>query len=89
MINESEKKIIIDLAKQYHVKRVLLFGSNANKTTRGHDIDLAVEGIEAGKFFDFCGELSFNLSIPADVIDLNISNRFTKMVRREGIPLYG
>ncbi|MCK5241342.1 hypothetical protein KAR34_02710 [bacterium] len=89
MISDEEKEIIIDLAKRYHVKKILLFGSNANALTKGVDIDLAVEGISPEYFFDFYGELLFNLTQPVDVIDLDVENKFTNIIRQEGIPLYG
>ena len=89
MISNEEKAIIIELAKRYHVKKVLLFGSNADAFTKGVDIDLAVEGISPEHFFDFYGELLFNLTQPVDVIDLAAENKFTNIIRQEGIPLYG
>ena len=43
MLKSKTKKIIRDLAKKYHLKAVMLFGSFAkNKTQAKSDIDLAV-----------------------------------------------
>ncbi len=35
------------------------------------------------------GDLMLGLSKPVDVIDLSGNSKFTKMIRQEGIPLYG
>ena len=53
MISDADKKTIQELSKKYHVKRVLLFGSNLDSSKVARDIDLAVEGIEPREFFDY------------------------------------
>ena len=51
MISEKDKRIILDIARKYKVKRVVLFGSGAGFTTENRDIDLAVEGLPDKDFF--------------------------------------
>lgn len=89
MISEKDKKIIKELSEKYHVKKVLLFGSNADPSKEGRDIDLAVEGINPKDFFKFYGRLMLRLSKPVDLIDLTETSKFTTLVREEGIPIYG
>ncbi len=89
MISEKEKNIIIELAKKYNVKRIILFGSASKATNDNRDIDLAVEGLPDNLFFKFYSELIFNLSLPVDLIDLNKRSRFTEIVVSEGVLLYG
>ena len=89
MISESEKRTIRQIAEKYAVKRVLLFGSSLAPDKEGHDIDLAVEGIAPEDFFKFYGDLMFKLSRPVDVVDISEKSKFTRMIKREGIPLYG
>jgi len=89
MINEDDKSKVIEVASQYGVKRVLLFGSSIAPGKDAHDIDLAVEGIDPALFFKFYGDLIFALSKPVDLIDLAFDSRFTRMVLKEGIPIYG
>lgn len=89
MISEKDKKIIIELSEKYHVKRVLLFGSNADPSKDGRDIDLAVEGINPREFFKYYGNLMLKLSKPVDLIDLNETSKFVALVKKEGIPIYG
>ncbi len=88
MISLKEKSIIKRLASRYRVKRVLLFGSSLYKKT-GRDIDLAVEGLPAKNFFKFYGDLLFSLPKSVDLIDLSKDSKFTRLVRQEGLAIYG
>ena len=89
MISEKDKSVILTLAARYGARRVILFGSSADPERDAADIDLAVEGIRPGDFFPFYSELIFGLSKPVDLIDLSIDSRFSRLVRREGVQLYG
>jgi predicted nucleotidyltransferase len=88
MIAERDKTAIVEVAARYGVDRLLLFGSSADPSAEGRDIDLAVEGLPPRKFFAFYGELLFSLSKPVDLVDLSTDNAFTQMVRSEAIPVY-
>ncbi len=88
MITDTDKNIIEQLARKYHAKRVVLFGSSLSSTKEYRDIDIAVEGIEGKDFYTFYGELLCALSRPVDVIDLSKKTRFIELILREGIPLY-
>ena len=88
MISTADRAQIRDLAAQFGVARVLLFGSSAEPGHEGRDIDLAVEGIRPEDFYRFYGELVFGLTKPVDLIDLSEKGKFTELVRREGIPIY-
>lgn len=89
MISERDKKIICELSEKYHVKRVLLFGSSADPSKEGRDIDLAVDGINPKEFFKYYGRLMLKLSKPVDLIDLAETSKFVTLVKKEGIPIYG
>lgn len=88
MIPESDKAAIVEVAARYGVDRVLLFGSSADPSAEGRDIDLAVEGLPPREFFAFYGELLFGLSKSVDLVDLSTNNAFAQMVRSEAIPIY-
>ena len=88
MITDADKNVIEHLARKYHAKRVMLFGSSLSSTQEYRDIDIAVEGIEEKDFYTFYGELLCALSKPVDVIDLSKKTRFIELILREGIPLY-
>ncbi|HHJ53885.1 MAG TPA: nucleotidyltransferase domain-containing protein [Caldithrix abyssi] len=89
MISEKDKKAILDLAKKYKVKRVILFGSASKDKIKSRDIDLAVEGIPDKLFFKFYSELMFSLSKPVDLVDLRKKSKFTEIITAEGIQIYG
>jgi len=89
MISEEDKSAILDIARRYNVRGLLLFGSSANPKHQANDIDLAVEGIEPAQFFSFYGDLLFALSKPVDLIDLANDTKFNRLVTREGIRIYG
>ena len=89
MITEKDKKTIREISEKYHIKRVLLFGSSLDTSKESHDIDIGVEGISPKDFFRYYGELIFALSKPVDVIDLSDTSKFIKLVKEEGVPLYG
>ena len=88
MISAKEKFIIKKLARHYRARRILLFGSSLSRKT-ARDIDLAVEGLPAKKFFEFYGDLLFSLLKPVDLIDLSRDSKFTRLVRQEGLTIYG
>ena len=89
MISEQDKAMIVDLARRYDVKGVLLFGSSIDPDREANDIDLAIEGIAPAKFFDFYGELLFALSKPVDLVELSRDSKFNRLVYQEGVRLYG
>ncbi|MBI3416312.1 MAG: nucleotidyltransferase domain-containing protein [Verrucomicrobia bacterium] len=77
------------MARRYGAVKVWLFGSNADPGQRGRDLDLAVEGVAADSFFQFVGELMMALSQPVDVVVLEKRSKLSRLIRREGIPIYG
>jgi len=89
MLSEQDKKTLTNLARQYKVRRLLLFGSQVTSTQEARDIDLAVEGLPAKSFFKFYGDLLFSLKKPVDLIDLSSNTKFNRLIQKEGIPVYG
>jgi predicted nucleotidyltransferase len=89
MIADTDKKIIQDISKQYHAKKVLLFGSSIDPKKESYDIDIAVEGIPPKDFFKYYGDLIFSLSKPVDVIDIKGKSKLISLILQEGTLLYG
>ena len=87
MIADADKKIIRDISKQYHAKKVLLFGSSTDPEKESRDIDIAVEGVSAKDFFKYYGDLICSLSKPVDVIDIEGKSRFISLIMRDGVLL--
>jgi predicted nucleotidyltransferase len=89
MIASEDRETIIRLAREYRVSRVVLFGSSLAEDKDPRDIDLGVKGIDPLLFFRFYGELLMQLSRPVDLVDLAYRSRFTELVERDGVVLYG
>jgi len=89
MISATDKRIIRELSKKYHAKRVLLFGSSTDPDKEGRDIDIGVEGVSPREFFKYYGALMLKLSKPVDIIDLSETSKFVALVKRDGISIYG
>ncbi|MFH0926516.1 MAG: DNA polymerase III subunit beta [bacterium] len=75
---------IIDLAKKYGAKRLILFGSAAEKPDQARDIDLACDGIEGWRLFEFGAQLEEALHILVDVVPLNPATPFTRYIEGKG-----
>lgn len=89
MISPEDRTVIIELAKAYRAKRVLLFGSASAPTgNEARDIDLGVEGVSNSIYFRFYGDLIMSLSKPVDLVDLDSAGLFGKLARRDGVTLY-
>jgi predicted nucleotidyltransferase len=89
MITEQEKGIIIDCAKKYNIKKVILFGSAIRKDKDYNDIDIGIKGITSNLFFKFYGELFKELTKNIDIIDLSQKSKFNDLVEETGISIYG
>jgi len=88
MITELEKNEIRACASKYGAHLVVLFGSSVDRDD-GHDIDLAVDGVEPGVFFEFYGDLIRRLARPVDLVDLTMESAFARLVLETGVKLYG
>jgi predicted nucleotidyltransferase len=88
MITRDVRKIIESCAKEFDVRAVWLFGSAVLDDSQAGDIDLAVEGLPAEKFFDFYARLFFELPKPVDLVDLSQEPPIASIVREKGICIY-
>lgn len=88
-------KIIRTLAGQYHVEKIVLFGSRARGDHHSRsDIDLAVWGIhDAVRYLDF--QESLEEQIPTllrfDIVDMDsfcVSDALREEIRKDGVLIY-
>ena len=86
-LSEKDKKIILDLARKYKVKGIILFGSGSETSGPNSDIDLGVEGVSDKLFFKFYSELIFNLSQLVDLVDISKKTEFSQIITLEGMQL--
>jgi predicted nucleotidyltransferase len=89
MIAKKDRDTIADIAREYGVAKVVLFGSSLAEGREPNDIDLGVKGIEPRLFFRFYGQLMKRLSRPVDVVDLSQRTLFTELVEETGLTIYG
>ncbi|MBI3762263.1 MAG: nucleotidyltransferase domain-containing protein [Chloroflexi bacterium] len=78
------------LVKQHGAKRVILFGSVAQKRRlrRDSDIDLAVEGMPAENFYKIVGDLRTDNGRAVDLIRLETAREsLRKLIMLEGVEL--
>ncbi len=78
----------IELAKDYDVNKLLLFGSAVTDPSNANDLDLAVDLFDKSVFYDYAGMLEYILNIPVDVVDLSIESPFTRHIQEIGKIIY-
>jgi len=87
-INKAQIEKCVLLAKEYGAKKLILFGSALENPETANDIDLACDGIEGWRFFEFGARLEELLLVPVDLVPLNPPTRFTKYVGKKGQVIY-
>lgn len=74
------------ILKSYGARDVFLFGSilTATDPSTAGDLDFAVAGMPPANFFRAYGELTMNLDMPFDLVDLDNDAAFTRSLRHRG-----
>lgn len=88
MLKAETLDFIKACAREYDVKAVWLFGSALGDEASARDIDLAVEGIDTKRFYDFYDRLFFGLSKPVDLVDLSEDLPIVPVIRQKGTLIY-
>ena len=79
------------LVERFGVRRVVLFGS----VSTGHaglrsDLDLAVEGLEPGRYFEALGQLGLTTRVDVDLVRLEEApDSLLERIARDGLSLHG
>lgn len=83
------------VAGQYHIKKIMLFGSRARSSSHAHsDIDLAVYGItSAAQYLDFQDAIEERVPtlLQFDLVDMDaasVSDALRNEVQKDGVVLY-
>lgn len=87
-VNKKMIEECIALARKYGATRLILFGSVLEDPDNASDIDLACDGIEGWKLFEFGAKLEELSSVPVDVVPLKPPTRFTRYVEKKGRTIY-
>ena len=88
MISSHLQQVVNSAAKDFDVDVVWLFGSAGEDEAAARDIDLAVEGLPAERFFDFYDRLYFELPKPVDLVDLSANPPIAAIIRAKGVRIY-
>jgi len=74
-----------EILKEFDVSEIFIFGSLATgKTKITSDIDLAVKGLSADKFFCAYSKLAMKLEHEVDLISLDDNSRFSNGLLKSG-----
>ena len=85
----SELRKIVDISRNFGAEKVLLFGSCLEDVSNARDIDIAVSGVPARKFFEYYAEVTTAVKENVDIIDLDdVKPYFRDCIIREGKVLY-
>ena len=88
LLPDDVQVAITDCAREFDVAVVWLFGSMLSDPTHANDIDLAVEGLAPGRYFDLYSKLWDVLPKPVDLVDLSVDPPIAPIVREEGVRIY-
>lgn len=83
-IGETHINKIIDLAKRYGATRLILFGSAADMPDKARDIDLACDGVQGWKLYEFAAKAEEEVGVPLDIVPLRPSTHFTEYIEAKG-----
>ena len=81
--NEHINKIVA-IGKRYGATRLILFGGVVTRSENTRDIDLACDGIQGWKLYEFAARLEEELHNPVDIVPLSPPSRFTKYIEKKG-----
>ncbi|MEW5803104.1 MAG: nucleotidyltransferase domain-containing protein [bacterium] len=84
----NRKQIEQCIAKKYGASKLILFGSALDEPEKARDLDLACDGIDGWKIFEFGASLEEELHISVDVVPLSPPTRFTRYIEKKGEILY-
>lgn len=83
-ISQLDIEKIISLTKAYGGTRLILFGSALQNPDEARDIDIACDGIFGWKLYELAAKLEEELQMPLDIVPLNPSTRFTRLIEARG-----
>jgi predicted nucleotidyltransferase len=87
VFNQEYISDIRDRAKEFNAKKIILFGSALDNPENCNDIDLACDIPDLGLFL-FASKLEEKLRIQIDIIPIDNSDPFMKIVNKYGKVIY-
>jgi predicted nucleotidyltransferase len=83
-VSKKQLDRIVELAKSYGAKRLIIFGSAAKALSKARDIDIACDGIHGWKLYELAARLEDEMGAVFDVIPLSPPTPFTKYIESKG-----
>ena len=78
--NVLAKAVLV--ARRFGAKRLLLFGSALEDPATACDLDLACAGVPGWKLFELSFALEETLGVPLDLVPLDHSTPFTRLIEK-------
>jgi len=75
-------------ARQFGVKRLILFGSALDAPETARDVDLACEGVNGWDIFRLGARLEEELGVNVDLVPLSPGDKFSQRILRLGRVIY-
>ena len=72
------------LAASYGATKLLIFGSFLDDPQKARDLDLACDGIEGWKLYEFAAKMEKEFKILCDVAPLTPTTKFTRLIEKRG-----
>ena len=86
---KEELSRIVDISRDFGAKKVFLFGSCLEDIDSAQDIDIAVSGVNPGKFFKYYGKVSMAVEDEVDIVDFDdVRDPLHKRILSKGRMLY-
>jgi uncharacterized protein len=83
-LQQEQLDRIVEVARSFGAKRLILFGSAVANPDKARDIDLACDGVHGWQLYALGARLEEELQMPLDLIPLTPQNRFTRQIERRG-----
>lgn len=78
----------VAILRRHGARRVLVFGSALRSPETARDLDLACDGVPPRKYLTALADLTDQLGLPVDLVDLSEESPFTRLVRSRGEVVY-
>ena len=88
MITDKQISACVEVARRYHARRLVLFGSAAEDPRNARDIDLVCEGVEGHEFFRMGAEMEEITGASIDLVPVPPLSKFAQLVLSQGRVLH-
>lgn len=72
------------MAKSFGATRLFIFGSFLDDPQKARDLDLACDGIDGWKLYEFAARLEKEFRVICDVAPLKPVTKFTRLIEKRG-----